>query len=270
VAKKRLIRCPVKTGAPSKSYIYVLDLDKLLRKAMSALSLHTVFDCYVASYLIWKRRYKDRIEAIDQYLRFFVCDSPERVNFLIKSRVVTRTDIIKIIEDILEEDNFLSVDAMNSFFLKKSLSSILKKIKNIISLLYSHYNRYIIKGLMLRRCGVDNPLKLKTNAYYVLLNMLNNYDYNRSKIPFNRFLNYSIMSEKDKIIKYETWDLNGGMETIEDKVLVYTPSVNKNETLNLIKKHLPDSFLKVLVLHYNIIDPLTAQEELHLLLTSKD
>ena len=78
------------------------------------------------------------------------------------------------------------------------------------------------------------------------------------------------MSEKDKIIKYETWDLNGGMETIEDKVLVYTPSVNKNETLNLIKKHLPDSFLKVLVLHYNIIDPLTAQEELHLLLSSKD
>ena len=268
--KKRLIRCPVKTGAPSKSYIYVLDLDKLLKKAMSILSLFPVFDCYIASYLNWKRRYNNRIETIDQYLRFFICDSPERVNFLIRSRVVSRTDIIKIIEDTLEENNFLSSNAMTSFFLRRSLKPILLKVKGLISLLYSHYNRYIVKGLMLRRCGVNNPRKLKTNAYYVLLNMLNSYDYRRSKIPFNRFLNYSIMSEKNKIIKYETWDLSGKLESIDGKILTYNSPVDKDDTLNIIKKYLPESFLAVLTLYFNIIDPLSSREELQLLLDNKD
>jgi len=78
------------------------------------------------------------------------------------------------------------------------------------------------------------------------------------------------MSEKNKIIKYETWDLSGKLESIDGKILTYNSPVDKDDTLNIIKKYLPESFLAVLTLYFNIIDPLSSREELQLLLDNKD
>ena len=172
----------------------------------------------------------------------------------------------------------------------KYLPEIISHVKRIKDILTRHYVSYIVKGLMLRRKGETNPDKLKSDAYEILVMMLRHYNPYKSKIPFHNYLNYYIKPGKNKVIQRELWDLKEGslvyFEDLENKGQQHEEkegsvvdeilkssysqmkvSEEKRELVDKIGSYLPRAFSQILSVNFCIIDPLTPEEEVKLLMS---
>ena len=311
-------KSPTPKGLPGKSYLYIVELDNYLRKSLSILSNTNIFDVYVSSYIRWMVKSNNRKELSNDLLNYLSCYGTERIDFILPSRLLSRSDIfsfltalsnsIKKYKDIIkngssvEEDDVFAAHFRMKWenMLPELLNSILDitdKISSIYSLLIDNYLFYIVKKLMTGRKGESNPDNLNSDAYEVLVAMVDSYNTKRSKIPFNKYLNYFILLNKDKVIKHENWGLDTGkiisLNSVEDKKDTTKGGYNKNRSINeellfAIRKYsieekkdsdsknlidnlndmLPKPFYKILSTFYGIIDPLTPEEEVQLILNN--
>ena len=218
------------------------------------------------------------------------------IKLLIKmDNEITRFKEIKNKESISDEEFLFLFSIQNKYgdmldIYINYLPPIISHIKKIKDTLTKHYVSFIVKGLMQRRKGETNPNKLKSDAYEILVMMLRQYNPYKSKVPFHNYLKYYIRSGKDKVIKRELWDLQEGSlvyfedleksgKSDEDKdgsvveeILKSSYSQmriteEKRELVDKIGSYLPRSFGQILAVNYCLIDPLSPEEEVHLLVS---
>jgi hypothetical protein len=231
-----------------------------------------------------------------------------RINFLLKSKFFRRTDAIKILSDLSDfsekyialskkDSEDLTVKDVKYIFsaklkLGKTLEGVLrsiphisKKISHIQDVLMQHYSSFIIQGLMKGRKGVHAPNEMKSDAYAVMMNMVNDYDPSRSKVPFNSYLVFFIKSTKNSMIKEQLWGLEeGAVVSIEDVEKGVCDKGNGSDgTVGRVEEfldedtdykvlveklceYLPFPLYKVMALNFGIIDPLNPTEEISILL----
>ena len=288
-------------GLPGKSYTYILTLDMYINMLLSILSTTPFFDYYCASYIYRKHRYKDRLKTVVGYLKYTAVADESRTLSLVENNVLRRTDVMHIaenmhnsskkVEKILDTDN-PSIDDLRylcNFRLKigdksdlviRNINDIHKKMTKFKKNITNHYLLFVLKKLMERRKKSANKESLKTDAYYVILEMINNYNPKRSKVPFNNFLLYFTRNQKNTVIKRQQWGLPEGslvsIEQSEDNTLM--KEVEKelkkdtsNEKLQLIEEivdQIPFPLKKVLELNYNLVNPLSVEEEITILLNN--
>lgn len=293
-------------GLPGKSFIYIVELDNYLKMAYSLMSVSNYLDLFAAAQITYRFKQKHRKQSVNSFINYMCTYDAQRVDFLFGS-YIPRSVLLKFLNSVvlslskleecifsseLEKINYLAfIHAKwgeHTRLLKINLTSIYKNICKLQTLLANHYIRHIVGGLMSRRKGEYNPNSLTGDAYFVLLEMLDKYDYNRSKIPFSNFLKFFIRSGKHKVIQSETWGLKDGSLLSFDKLFddseaeeessfkeeidpVYS---TENSFLNhsLVEEainELPKPFYDLVVLNFGLIDPLTPDEEKKLRLEQK-
>jgi len=299
-------------GLPGKSFIHIIDLDFHLRNALCYLSNTKFINYYISSFIKWKFRYKDRLQMTNDLINFLIIYDESRVTVLFNSKLVTRVDMIELIskvdtsiktyKDLLtiyNEDREKLTYENNLYIYKfkqkwgKFIDGILlsfpylsKNIKDIQTNLINHYLHFIVKGLMRGRKGVADPSSLNSEAYEVLIDMINSYNIKRSKVPFNSYLVWFIKAGKHRVIKSELWDLKEGSLVSLQEVQENKSKKGKNEITKAIEKYykkgskdinynylynyLPKPFKNIICLNYGIIEPLTPAEEIELLIHNVD
>lgn len=290
-------------GLPGKSYTYVLTLDKYIKMLLSILVNTPFFDYHVSSYITRRFRYKDRVKTVSGFLKYTAISDESRFEPLIENKILRRSDIISLAEDIRNSISTVSeitssqepsTDDLYYLFwfnlkfgefsevIKSSCPDISKRLDRFKNTIVSHYSSFIIKGLMERRKSQSEPDSLKSDAYYVIMEMLDNYNPKRSKVPFNNFLRFFTKSQKNSVIQRQLWGLKeGSLVSIDNKddekdsvikeIETQLQKDDDNEKLELIEEvidNLPTPFSNVLKLHYNIINPLTVEEEVNILLNN--
>lgn len=318
-------------GMPGKSYTHVIELDRLFRIILSPFLSLNIFDLYVASCIKNRRKQKERKKMVTAYINYMACYDSDRIDFILPSTLIQRSQILqflveyknyikrrkdllgKDIEDLTTDDiKFLFLINIrigdNLVFIEKNIEDILEDIKFIYTHIMQNYVTYIIKGLMLRRKGEINPNKLNTDAYNVLVAMLDSYDVLKSRVTFNTYLIFFIKAVKNDIIKRETWNLKVGKLLSLDTILEENTKDNFNNVLplnlNTVKNnsysdisnilnilnhtneyesydlkeyefiidklldYLPKPFYDILTSKFEIITPLNIEEELALILNT--
>ncbi len=308
-------------GLPGKSYVYLLSLDNLIKNALSFIVENNFFDLFVSSKVTWKYKYPTREKSVNSFLNYLGCYYSDRVDFLINSNFVSRSDLIIYLNQInkllefyqsvisqkdkeLSEEDYKVLALLLQFKTKNfnwsmvnSFSEVVEEIKLVYDTLISNFIDYIRKGLMQRRKGVKDPKSLSTDAYKALVLMVDNYNTDRSRIPFNNYLKYFIKDTKSKIIKEETWGLTAGKlvgidnllkdkdveqvdegrtkkveQDIDNNPFSYNskPKLlaevraeeDQKEILNKLSTVLPKPFYAMLAVSFQLIDPLETYEEL--------
>lgn len=293
-------------GLPAKSFMYVVSLDFYLRIGLSCLFNTQFFSNYLSSFVRWKFRYRDRERSALDYLNFMCSYNETGVDALSNSNFFKRTDAIRLLNRItrsvekykrIKSKHDLGVEEYKYLFkfnqkfggyrnsILMSIPDICERINNIQSLLVKHYLFFIVKGLLEKRGRTSDVDKLKSDAYEVLMSMIDNYDPTRSKVPFSNYLKFFIRSGKDKVIKRETWNLKEGSLVFTDgekteKIIrkdAISEMVNKHLKRNSLGREyemfmedlsgfLPTPLYNILVLNFMIIDPLSSTEEVELVL----
>jgi hypothetical protein len=295
-------------GLPGKSYIYILELDKHIKNILSLLYNLPILDLHVASKVQWKTKSNDREKVVSEFLNYMACYDNTRVNFLLPSKIIKRSDFIQFISQldislskykkIIEKKDKTYEETLFLFktqnILKGNLSGLLFSTEKVnltifelMNTLITNYLYFIVKGLMARRKSEKNPNKLNTDAYNVLLDMIDSYNVNKSKIPFNKYLKFFILAKKNKIIKYETWNLEAGqlksLETIQkskkdrkelNEVFAAINRLRKDKEkdeefayfLSKLEKNMPPMFFDIMLAKFGVLLPLTPQEEITILL----
>lgn len=285
----------IEKGLPGKSYLYVAELDLYLKLALSPFSNLSFFDNYVMCLVTWKFRYKDREKMVKDFIMFMLIYDESRIDFLLCSKYFKRSFFIsflkqvnnslKSVDDILEKKDYTYDDFFMLYNIKSKLHPyniaiynfvplLCKKISMTLDTILSHYLSFTIKGLMLKRHGISDPASLKTDAYNTIIEMIDNYDYNKSMIPFNNYLVFFIKSSKNKIIKQELWNLKEGLlvplqdknekESIDkleiNKSIVEEGGIKGLEVVDKFIVDLPLIFQKILILNFGILQSLTKEK----------
>ncbi len=306
---KNILKVKTKAkGLPAKSFMYIIDLDYYLRLALSYLSNTDFFDIYISSNIKYKYKQKDRKYVANSFIKYMCIYDESRINTLFYSKFINREILILFINNLAKSITYYRsikekyVDDLTNEELKylwqfnfklgkftpsivDNFPFIVRKINNIHTLITDHYLSFILKNLMLRRKSTPDPDKLKSDAFDVIVDMVNSYNPTKSKVPFNSYLKFFIKSKKNKIIigekdlaKHNTISLDQAYETSKDEIdneifqtfekYIYLDR-NVEEYLDLIEKvsnELPLPFKNLLLLNYNIVNPLTPTEEIELLL----
>ena len=305
-------------GLPAKSFIHIVELDYYIRNALSPLLSTETFDVFISSKIGWKKKYKARKQTVVDFINYLSCYDNNRVNFILPSKVITRSTIVSFIISLSDniktyrnlmlkppqEMSYEEILFIFNYELKwnkyqHAISTIIpgtiEEIRKWYAKVIENYSNFIIKHLMARRKGEPEPSNLKTDAFRVLINMVDSYDASRSKIPFNRFLKYYVPSIKNEIIQEENWKLDTGsimsLDTIiknnsdEDstKLSDFEAAVSyvmkehnvQSEkirevkfVLNKLNNYLPKNFFKVLITTFGLLEPLKVNEEVLLVLDS--
>ena len=265
-------------GLPGKSYLYIMEIDRYLKMALSSFSCLPFFDMYVMSLLSWKFRYKDREKMTKQFIMFMLVYDEDRINILIQNKFFKRSSFFSFLaqitislqeyDKILEEEpsthkNLIFYKIKSRLYpqeqvISRSIPVLYKKIGECLDLILSHYMAFTLKGLMLHRKGIANPDLLKTDAYHTIIEMVDNYDYTRSKIPFNNYLPFFIKATKNKTIKKELSHKESTCGELKWKELGNLPQQEHitqehiTQELDEIIGNLPPIFRKILVLQFGI------------------
>lgn len=297
-------------GLPGKSFLYILEIDKYLRMALSLLSPAIYFDLFVASCITYRFKQKHRKQSLDNFLNYMCVYDESRVDYILTCQFITRSKWFEFLS--LVAKTFSKVDECigseeetctaylfslkkrwgpNFWLIHKNIQDLHERVTHYQDILVRHYLRHIIGKLMSRRKGENNPKLLTSDAYLVMLEMIDKYDPERSKIPFSNFLKFFISAGKNKVIKTETWGLRDGaivsldslsentseQECFEQKLTQMTDPTFDNghsfsEEYALVEEafdSLPLPLANILSLNFGLIDPLTPEQEVRLLLNSK-
>lgn len=310
--KGKVINIPTgESGLPCKSYVHILDLDIKLRIFLSYIDQNDYFSQYIINGIVHFYRYKDRQEAVNNFLDFMVTYGADRINFMFPSRMFNRTACVQFLnsvqsgitkykqilysikhnKQISKEDivfyNIFSkrwlFSANNTKILINQINQIHYEVNNLIKRLIYYYQSYIIKYLLKNRRGDSNPRHLRTDAYNLVMTLLNVYNYKKSKIPFHNILRPYISNYKNKIIQYETWNNNTIIyidekdESEDDNSLSLKNSImgeiekqlynerkqdDKYQLVEMAYLSLPKPLKEMISLLYEFVDPLTIEQEI--------
>lgn len=289
------------SGLPAKSYVYVLSIDYYLRLAISPIINSGLLDNFINSQIIWKVKYKDRERIVMEFLNFMSCYSEDRLEFILPSKLISRSKLLSAlvsIKNAITKCDLLltkieTLTGKESKFVfnfqqlwkdryaaMRSIPICVDKIYAIYNLLVENYRFFIVKGLLSRRRGEAYPERFNTDAFYVINDMIDSYDTRRSKVPFNRYLEFFIRASKDKIIKNENWSLETGKiipidslfketgEEIEHEFIAEETELSLEHftKVDKIVEHLDGIFQRMLLISHSIITPLKPEEEIKLLI----
>lgn len=247
-------------GLPCKSFIYIIELDVLLKQGLSIISNLKDFDNYVACNLSWKFRKKDRQDMVENFINFMMINDIDRINFLFNKNMFGRKNCIKVISHVY---NNIKNNFVVPFYVKQHIPSIHKKINDLLETITKHYLYLVIKHIMYNRRGED-PDNVKIDGYNTLLEMIANYDYNRSKVPFSTLLKFYSKSAKSKVVKRQTLT----HDLLEEKEINPNFSFDNIEVSDIIRDifDIPELFRIILFLSHSYIVPLNRYEEMQLLI----
>lgn len=229
----RVFDTSVGNGLPGKTFTVIQSVDMYLRQVLSYLVDAPFFDTYVLSRIQRYRRYEDRESVTQAYLRFMCCPTEDRMYFVLNMRFLTRTALFSFLESASSDAKaYLSIDRKHMDDLTQDqlrfmatmqvnygpniiaiLRNILEahaNIKRIFNSLNSHYLRYAVGMLMSNRRGDKYPDHLKTDAWMAISNTIDSYKPDTWKVSFHNWLSYYVKSQKNEIIKFETWELETG------------------------------------------------------------
>lgn len=284
-------------GLPGKSYHYMEQIDFHLRMALSFLHGTMLLDNFVASNMDWKFRNQSRESALDTLLCFMATYGPDRASFLLPSKLVSRSEIVSFLKQIVDFSTHFEVDPhsfskfilplKSSFFdpipktIINNLKETLSLLKDIQQILYLNYKNLIIKGLKAQRPFSERKEELESEAFITLVNMIDHYDQSRSKVPFPSYLSYFIKTTKNAIIKgskHNDLIISSGSEDIEGRIY-FSDLIDQDENqpvderlqiIDMLENTLPRSFFEALQLHFVIASPLNKDEELAVMFQSFD
>ncbi len=287
-------------GLPAKSFVWIIDIDVYLKNALSLLSNTEFLDNYISKFLTWRFKYTHREKCAEAFINYMCIYDEERINCLFEfNKFFSRSEMLILISKVIdyldkvkEKDinsiNYVYFDLISNNvkeIIEKSFKGTLDKIIDIQQSIIDNFLPFAVKGLMSGRKGND-PNMLKTDAYQSIIDMIDNYDYNRSKSPFNNFLSFFIKGNKNKVIKEELANLDEGSfisideinditekanmisNIIQKRMLTFKDKENKFLT-EQTTKYLPKLIRDVLSLRYLLLEPLNRKEEIKLLVNNK-
>ena len=220
-------------GLPGKSYIYLLELDRELYFFLSCMSKTPFFDYYISSLIKRYYRVNDRERALENFLKFSVTYSEDRITYIYPSKILDRISCIKFLNMIyqsidkytklkqkLKKNKVLTKDeyifynifskrwVTDEFYLFKQIKSSYRNVTRLVNQLYDAHLHFIVKYLLKNRRGHNAVQDCLTIAYEVVLEVINIYDPKRSKVPFFKLAQTYAYNFKNRTIKEETWGLN--------------------------------------------------------------
>lgn len=225
----------------------MVEFDRWARNFLSTVYDSPGLDMYYTSQLQRFHTYLDRHKETSTYLNFMVTTDETRIEWMYLSKTFTRKTFIEMLahldaliksKDIKDKQYLYSNWPVSNFF-KVRLRETRAKINSFLDLLYHYLKSLVIKLLLTNRAKerAYDADKLRTDAFNVLLSMLEKYNLNHSgfKVPFTSQLMWLSKPKKKEIIDYEMWGFG------EDaKMLSITPtevegdnySSTENRTIN--------------------------------------
>jgi len=328
MATKNISHKPQK-GLPGKSYIYIMEIEHELKRFLSVVNESPYFNNYIFMYIVRHYRYKDREQTANNFIEFMCTYTPDRLYSLFPNKIFNRQMCIQLLNFVyrcvikyksikkkLKNNQTVTNDEITfymvfqkkwivneQFFIKQVIASY-DAVYSIIQKLIDNYQSFIIKYLLKNRRGDKYPNHLKTDAYEIILTLINIYNYKRSKIPFHNILRPYIANHKNRLILDESWGGNDivfldsvtekgyitdtntkpsseGEEVtsvaiknsiwneVERNYLLEKKQDDKLRLLELAYQSLPKPFQQVVSVLYEIVDPLSIEQETRLALSQK-
>jgi hypothetical protein len=302
-------------GLPAKSYMWIITIDYHIYNLLSFLCKKDYFNEYILSHLTYRHLAKHREIETTNFLNFLMTTDQTRVYFIYPTRSLSRQKSLLMVATLSENcKQFVELGkkllagkeltdeelAFYSLFqnkigfdetLYRVIEDINIELRSIMHELYFYFKSLIIKDLLMRRKGDSDPDHLRTDAYEVILSMIDQFSLRKeSKMPFVKQLSWLSKSRKNKIIQYENWGLtNEGcllsldtleneeenaslqeeiMDSVEQNLLREKEENNVHSALfELAHSYLPLPFINVIGLLYGIASPLAIEEEIQLQLS---
>ncbi len=258
------------SGLPGKSYLHIIELDIHINMILSYMLDSYLLDNFISSLITYKYRYIDRETILNDFINFTCTNSLDRLELLTNSKLVLRSDLIKFFKKLYK----LALEDKIESNLKTVLLDVVPKIHDFQKLLIDHYLNFSLSILSSRRCGYINMNELRSDAYEAIIDAVDNYNYTRSKVPFNKFLTFHVKNKKGKTISHDLWGLpQGSLVEIDDNEEVdefYTNfkednHIESNNFRLLILEDLISNmnivYKKVLCLKHNLVLGLTEEEQ---------
>lgn len=313
---------PSQNGLPCKSFVHIIELDLHLKRFLSLVNEAPYFNQFVTNCLTRLYRYNDRKKLCENYHNFMATNTVDRIDFIFYEKLLSREKAIslvnslheasqrylKIKENIREGKDVSEKDLIfYHLFIRRWIPSNIREdlyfkqirqtrffINRFIDQMIDCFQSYIIKYLLINRKGDKDPLHLRTDAYEIIMTLINSYNYRKSKIPFHNIMRPYISNHKNKLIKWETWGLDNlvYLDTIEsyessneedkviqvdkiwsdiEKSLYFEQKQDDKERLvEMAYASLPRPFKEIVSILYEIVDPLSIKQETKMALASQD
>lgn len=234
-------------GLHAKSYTWMVEFDRWARNFLSTVYDAPGLDQYYMASLQKYHTYYDRHREIANFMSFMVTSDETRIEWMYLSKSFSRKSFIELLANLetlvnskdINDKQYLYFNWPVSDFFKVRLHETRKKVIEFLDLLYFYLKSLVIKLLLTNRAKerAYDADKLRTDAFNVLLSMLEKYNMNHSgfKVPFTSQLMWLSKPKKKEIIDYEMWGFG------EDaKMLSITPtdvegdnySTTENRTIN--------------------------------------
>lgn len=295
---------------PCKSFQLIIQLDIELKRFLSYLNEAPYFNQFVYNNLTIMCRHIDRKKIANKFFDFMATYSVDRINFIYNDKILSRSKTIGLLTSLNQAlDHYFSIKEkltnneevdkkeldfynflarrwiINEHSFVKQVRYSYKVVTKFINDMISNYQSYIIKYLLKNRKGDKEPLHLVTDAYEVLMTIIDVYDYTRSKIPFFSMMQPYICNKKNKIIVEETWGLNNlvsfdaseNLESVvDDDYVVNVDKIwmevertleseqqkdDKSKLVELAFQSLPKPFKDITSILYELINPFTENQE---------
>lgn len=235
-------------GLHAKSYTWIVDFDSWARNFLSCVYNCPGLDEYYTSCLRHYHMYTDRYKETSKYLNFMVTTDETRINFMYLTKSFSRKTLVEMLsylERLLdsknEEDRNTLYDAWPvSPLFEVQVRETRAKVNGFLVLLY-HFLKSLVIQLLIsnrdKRKSYDAD-KLRTEAFSVLLTMLEKYQLHHSgfKVPFTTQLMWLSKPKKKEIVEYEMWGFgeNSKVYSIDlTEIEGQDFSLTENRTLNL-------------------------------------
>lgn len=206
-------------GLHAKSYTWMVAFDTLARNFLSTIYNSPGLDRYYTNSLRRYHTYQDRHKETTKYLNYLVTSDESRINWMYLSKSFSRKTFVELLsymgfllsskkeEDIYELYRSWAV----SDFLRLRVKVTKEKINDLLGLMYHYLKSLVIKLLLTNRAKerAYDADKLRTEAFNVLLSMLEKYQLHHSgfKVPFTSQLMWLAKPKKKEIVEYEMWGL---------------------------------------------------------------
>jgi hypothetical protein len=258
--KKTLLKLtPVQRGMPCKCYVNILDLDRELNMFLSYVSRTPFFDSYIASLIQRYHRSNDRKLATENFLKFSVTFTEDRISYIYPSKIFSRIHCIQLlnllydgvvkystIKKNLKDESYIPTKEeqifytlfkrrwlVNDKFFIKQVKTTHANVKRILDALFKSYERFIIKFLLKNRRGANTPKDFISSSYEVLMNVINVYNPHRSKVPLYKLIRPYACNYKNVLIKQDTWGLESTqlvrLDALSETNIVYESGVTKEK-----------------------------------------
>lgn len=218
-------------GLHAKSYTWMIEFDRWARNFLSVVYNAPGLNMYYTAYLQKYHIYNDRHRETVKYLNFMITTDETRIEWMYLSKSFSRKTFIEMLANL---DSLVdSKDKNDKYYLysnwpmsklfKLQVKETKKKVNKFLDMFYFYLKSLIIKLLLTNRAKerAYDADKLRTDAFNVILSMLEKYSLNHSgfKVPFTSQLMWLAKPKKKEIIDYEMWGFG------EDaKLLSITPS----------------------------------------------